>query len=91
MKKRFGELRIGEKFYPPLKNGQMDLRFQLIKVSFIRITSVPPWEGIKFVPNVVLHKGRFNSVIIQSVDNESNGYYDFVPDDTMIFPENLMC
>lgn len=91
MKKRFGELRVGEKFYPPLDDGKMDLFSQLIKVTAIRLTSDPPWEGIKFTPNVILHKGKFNSVIIQSANNESNGYYDSVPDDLMIYPENLMC
>lgn len=91
MRKKFGELRVGEKFYPPLDDGKMDLNFQLIKVSAIQLTSNPPWNGIKLTPNVVLHKGKFNSVILQSADNESSGYYDFVPDDIMVFPENLIC
>ena len=92
MRKAFKNLRLGEKFYLPLdgKTGGLDLRKQLIKVSPIQITTNPPWETIKVTPNVITHAGMFNAVIIAS-PNDVNGYYDFVPDDTMVYPENLVC
>lgn len=90
MRKAFKDLRLGEKFYPPRDKGNMDLRTQSIKVSPIQLTTNPPWENIKVTPNVITHRNTFNAVIIAS-PNDVSGYYDFVPDDTMVYPENLMC
>lgn len=85
--KKFKDLAIGEPFYPPMKNGKMDLRWQLIKVSQIKIAAPPPWEAIKSTPNVINQKGLFNSVVVRSFDNKSNGYYDFIPDGTLVYTE----
>lgn len=90
MKKMFRDLRIGEKFYPPIESEKMDLRIMLIKVSQLSLTGEPPWNT-KATKNVYVSNGQINAVVIGSPDNETTGYFDFFPDDLMVYPENLMC
>ena len=85
--KRFADLAVGESFYPLTRDGKMDLRWQLMKVSPIRITGPPPWESIKTTQNVITQDGLFNSVVVRSIDGKTNGFYDFIPDDTSIYIE----
>lgn len=100
MRKAYKSLRVGEKFYPPLDNDKMDLRFQMMKISTIVLTTPPPWgDGLNVTLNVMKGvekdgetKYFFNAVIINSPpENRVDGYFDYLPDDLMVYPENLMC
>ena len=90
MKKKFGSLRLGEKFYPPRDDGTMDIHLCLIKVSKIYMTKPGPWFGVGSTHNAILHQ-HLNAVIISSPKDEITGYYDYLTDDVMVYPENLMC
>lgn len=89
MTKMFKKLRVGEKFYPPRDDGTMDLRLAEIKVSAIHLVESGPWPNLKVTPNVVKH-GHINAVITHS-PNGTDGFYDFIPDETMVYPENAQC
>ncbi len=86
MKKPFGSLRIGEKFYIPVK-GRINLNYQYIKVSEM----ILPDSG---EPNCLVTTGafqhaRFNCVMIESPDN-LKGYFHFLHDNDLVYPENYV-
>lgn len=98
MQKKFGDLKLGERFYLPLEKGGLDIRFQFMKTPAVDLTTPPPWDSkFKATPNVIKGyktaggiKYGFNSIIIASPEGTA-GFYDYVPDDLMVFPENLTC
>lgn len=89
--KKFKDLVIGESFYPPMNNHKMDLKWQLMKVSQVHLTEPPPWETLKTTQNVIDNNGHFNSVVVRSIDDKTNGYYDFIPDNALVYTEPPRC
>lgn len=85
--KKFGDLALGDLFYPRLQNGKMDLKWQLIKISEIQLTGSLPWPTVKVTQKVVDQKGLFNCVVVRSIDGKTEGYLDFIPDYALVFIE----
>lgn len=88
MKKVFRELRIGERFYESNENQGMNLQRQLIKVDTLKISRPEQLAGIT---ERAKKKGMFNCVIVSDADNWAEGYYDLVPFDSLVWPQNLLC